>query len=47
MKYDWCSGSTVYEPDEIPAAYREMHEALLHTRRPILPSLCDYGGADV
>jgi alpha-galactosidase len=47
VKYDWCSGSTVYKPDEMQAAYQKMHEALLHTGRPILYSLCQYGMEDV
>ncbi len=47
VKYDWCSGSTVYRPDEMQGAYRKMHEALLRTGRPILYSLCQYGMQDV
>jgi alpha-galactosidase len=47
VKYDWCSGSTVYKADEMQAAYRKMYEALLRTHRPILYSLCQYGMEDV
>ncbi len=47
VKYDWCSGGTVYKPDQIQEAYQKMHQALLRTGRPILYSLCEYGMADV
>jgi alpha-galactosidase len=43
VKYDWCSGGTVYKPDQLQAAYKKMHEALVHTGRPFLYSLCEYG----
>ncbi|MCL5006147.1 MAG: glycoside hydrolase family 27 protein [Acidobacteria bacterium] len=43
LKYDWCSASRVYAPDQMQAAYRKMHEALESTGRPILFSLCQYG----
>jgi alpha-galactosidase len=43
LKYDWCSAENVYKPDQMQAAYRKMHEALLRTGRPILYSLCQYG----
>jgi alpha-galactosidase len=43
LKYDWCSASKVYKPDEMHAAYKKMGDALKHTGRPILYSLCQYG----
>ncbi len=43
LKYDWCSASKVYKPDEMQAAYKKMGDALKHTGRPILYSLCQYG----
>lgn len=43
VKYDWCSGGTVYRPDQLKAAYEKMHKALSRTGRPILYSLCEYG----
>jgi alpha-galactosidase len=47
IKYDWCSGSMVYKPDQLKAVYEKMHEDLLRTGRPILYSLCEYGLQDV
>jgi len=47
VKYDWCSGSKVYKPDQLQAAYEKMHQALVSTGRPILYSLCEYGMQDV
>jgi alpha-galactosidase len=47
LKYDWCSGDTVYKPAEITAAYEKMHQALLHAGRPMLYSLSEYGLEDV
>lgn len=47
VKYDWCSGSMVYKPDQLQAAYEKMHQALAHAGRPILYSLCEYGMQDV
>jgi alpha-galactosidase len=43
LKYDWCSASKVYKPDQIEAAYEKMHEAILETGRPMVYSLCEYG----
>ncbi len=43
LKYDWCSGREVYEENSMPAAYAKMGEALLHSGRPIVFSLCQYG----
>ena len=43
LKYDWCSASKVYKPEEMQAAYKKMGDALKSTGRPILYSLCQYG----
>ena len=43
LKYDWCSGSKVYKPEEMQAAYKKMGDALKSTGRPIVYSLCQYG----
>jgi alpha-galactosidase len=43
LKYDWCSAEKVYKPEEMPAAYKKMHDALAATGRPIFYSLCQYG----
>jgi alpha-galactosidase len=43
LKYDWCSASRVYKPDQMQAVYRKMAEALRSTGRPIVLSLCQYG----
>src|SRR5579872_2380717 len=42
LKYDWCSARKVYQPSEMPAAYKKMHDALVATGRPIVFSLCEY-----
>jgi len=47
IKYDWCSGDTVYKSNEIVTAYKKMHQALMRTGRPILYSLSEYGLEDV
>ena len=47
LKYDWCSASGVYHPDEMKPAYLKMAEALRATKRPIIFSLCQYGWLDV
>jgi len=47
LKYDWCSGDTVYKPGEVAAAYEKMHQALLRAGRPMLYSLSEYGLEDV
>jgi alpha-galactosidase len=41
LKYDWCQRGG--SQDEMEAAYREMHDALVKTGRPIVFSLCEYG----
>ncbi|HKS92067.1 MAG TPA: glycoside hydrolase family 27 protein [Tepidiformaceae bacterium] len=43
LKYDWCSARRVYRPDQMQAAYKKMHDALVRTGRPIVLSLCQYG----
>ncbi|HUI41186.1 MAG TPA: glycoside hydrolase family 27 protein, partial [Terriglobia bacterium] len=43
LKYDWCSASRVYKPDQIQEVYKKMHEALVKTGRPIVLSMCEYG----
>jgi len=43
LKYDWCSASRVYKPDDMPAVYKKMHDALASTGRPIVLSMCQYG----
>lgn len=47
VKYDWCSGSKVYKPDQMKAAYDKFHQAMVSTGRPILYSLCQYGMQNV
>ncbi len=43
LKYDWCSGSQVYDYHSMPAVYAKMGRALQATGRPIVYSLCQYG----
>lgn len=43
LKYDWCSASQVYDYHSMPAVYAMMGRALLHSGRPIIFSLCQYG----
>jgi len=43
VKYDWCSGSSVYKSSSMAAAYAKMGQALLDTGRPMVYSLCQYG----
>jgi alpha-galactosidase len=43
LKYDWCSATQVYDHHSMPAIYAKMGEALLHSGRPIVFSLCQYG----
>ncbi|HEX3747966.1 MAG TPA: glycoside hydrolase family 27 protein [Bryobacteraceae bacterium] len=47
LKYDWCSATAVYRPDEMKAAYQKMAVALRHTGRPFVYSLCQYGELNV
>jgi alpha-galactosidase len=47
LKYDWCGARTLYTEDEEPAIYQKMGDALSHSGRPIVYSLCQYGRVDV
>ena len=49
LKYDWCSASQVYDTtrDTMVAAYAKMGNALVHSGRPIVFSLCQYGNHNV
>lgn len=48
LKYDWCSASSIYSTaDEMRGVYQKMGEALRATGRPIVYSLCQYGGFEV
>jgi alpha-galactosidase len=47
LKYDWCSAFRVYKDSEMRAVYQKMGDALIHTDRPIVYSLCQYGKEDV
>lgn len=43
LKYDWCSASRAFKPEQQRAVYQKMGEALRATGRPIVYSLCQYG----
>jgi alpha-galactosidase len=47
IKYDWCSGDEVYQPEQMQEAYKKMSDDLKATGRPILYSLCQYGMQNV
>jgi alpha-galactosidase len=47
LKYDWCSASRLYRNSDLRPVYQKMGEALQHCGRPIVFSLCEYGGGDV
>src|SRR5215469_8519278 len=47
LKYDWCSASAIYKPEDMHAVYQKMGDALTATGRPIVFSLCQYGEANV
>jgi alpha-galactosidase len=47
LKYDWCSAGAVYQYDSMPAVYAKMGQALIDSGRPIVFSLCQYGGLKV
>ncbi len=47
LKYDWCSASEVYHPDELKSAYEKMALALRAAKRPMIFSLCEYGWQNV
>jgi len=43
LKYDWCTANLVYQASSMQAVYAKMGQALLHSGRPIVYSLCQYG----
>jgi alpha-galactosidase len=43
LKYDWCSASVIFKPEEMRAVYQIMGDALRAATRPIVYSLCQYG----
>jgi alpha-galactosidase len=43
LKYDWCSASVIFQPDQMQAVYQQMGEALRSSGRPMVFSLCQYG----
>jgi alpha-galactosidase len=43
VKYDWCSASAVFKPEDMHPVYQIMGDALRATGRPIVFSLCQYG----
>jgi alpha-galactosidase len=47
LKYDLCSGNTVYPSSQLPVVYKLMGDALLATGRPIVYALCEYGNEKV
>jgi alpha-galactosidase len=47
LKYDWCGARMIYTNADLQAVYQKMGDALLHTGRPIVYSLCEYGNGHV
>ena len=47
VKYDWCSASVMFKPEDEHAVYQIMGDALRATGRPIVFSLCQYGQQSV
>jgi alpha-galactosidase len=47
VKYDWCSASLMFKPEDEHAVYQIMGDALRATGRPIVFSLCQYGQQSV
>jgi len=49
LKYDLCSARRIYKQttEETRGLYQKMGDALAHTGRPIVYSLCEYGVGDV
>jgi alpha-galactosidase len=47
VKYDWCSASAVFKPEDMHPVYQIMGDALRATGRPIVFSLCQYGQQSV
>src|SRR5215831_3121150 len=47
VKYDWCSASVMFKPEDMHAVYQVMGDALRAVGRPIVFSLCQYGEQSV
>jgi alpha-galactosidase len=47
VKYDWCSASVIFEPEDMQAVYQQMGDALRAAGRPIVYSLSQYGEQQV
>jgi alpha-galactosidase len=47
VKYDWCSASVMFKPEDEHAVYQIMGDALRATGHPIVFSLCQYGQQSV
>ncbi len=47
LKYDWCSAGRIYTKADLQAIYQVMGDALAHSGRAIVFSLCEYGMGDV
>jgi alpha-galactosidase len=47
VKYDWCSASVMFKPEDEHAVYQIMGDALRAAGRPIVFSLCQYGQQSV
>jgi alpha-galactosidase len=47
LKYDWCSATRAFKPEQERVVYQKMAEALRATGRPIVYSLCQYGAVHV
>src|SRR5438309_1558393 len=43
LKYDWCSASEMFKPENMQAVYQIMGDALRAAGRNIVYSLCQYG----
>ncbi len=44
LKYDWCSAGRIYKDSEMRAVYQKMGDALQSAGRPMVFSMCQYGG---
>ena len=47
LKYDWCGARMIYKNDDLQPVYQKMGDALEHSGRPIVYSLCEYGNGHV
>jgi alpha-galactosidase len=47
LKYDWCSASRIWKDADMHAVYQRMGEAIRAAGRPMVYSLCQYGGSGV